>query len=211
MANHVHSVIKIKPSNNEGIAKLKEIVSRLPDNNSTPNFGELFTIEKDDSPSIENIEDYIWSEQNVGPKWCYIDEFEYYNGELKMVCVSAWIPPEIGLTNLLKEVSEVDPKVVTTIMYDDEMPNFWGAYVYQGSEMIDGREDGEEDIAHFFNQDYPEIAKYWNSAEQDWYVDENGNITSDAYKAKEEYEEEIWGWITDKQLETINDIVSELD
>ena len=86
----------------------------------------------------------ILGQQNTlgNSKWCYIQDFdeESFHG------YSAWSEPTPALEWILSQLAPLDPQMITTITYEDEMPNFAGVYVYEGDECIDGYEDESDEI-----------------------------------------------------------------
>ena len=58
------------------------------------NFGDMFVDGKEGSPTYEETNTRNWYNENVGAKWCYIEEYDddYLFGR------SAWSAPEAGFT-----------------------------------------------------------------------------------------------------------------
>jgi hypothetical protein len=162
MANHVNSYIEFVEINDLAKQKWNEMCSRIKCEDTTDIwFGYLFTNE---DISKEMTETYEWTRNNIGPKWCYIDNID----EDGFSTVSAWSAPEIGLEKLLQILEQYDPNMITTFKYEDEMPNFFGCYVYKGSEMIDGREDEDEEIHEMMLNNVDGLITHWNPEEEEF-------------------------------------------
>jgi hypothetical protein len=89
--------------------------------------------------------------------------------------------------------------MITTFQYEDEAPNFFGAYVYIGSEIYDGREDDDEEIRELIEGLHPEIKEHWDEEEEEW-NEEGWDIWHD----------NIWNDINDVQCEVIDAILESI-
>ena len=214
MANHVYSNIHIIPSNEVGMAKLNEIFQRAkdrPEDDGNLWFGYLFVDGKEGSPTAEEVTKYSWTTEHIGPKWCHIEDIDEMDEEIMFRTESAWSPPEMGLVKILEEIEAVDPKVRATITYEDEMPNFIGAYVYEGSELVDGAEDDDEEIRDMIFYRYPNLKEHWDEDNDEWQCDEDGDMTEEAYAAEEEFRDTLYEWIAERQDEIIDETLKYLD
>ena len=134
MANHVNTHVRFEKLNDAGRAKLQELYSRIHAKNDYEWFSDIFGLDK------EVTDLYEWNLQNVGPKWCYFEDRDedYFN------TISAWSFPQAGLEWLFEQIATVDPDFIASVFYQDEMPNFFGIYIYDKNGMIDGCEWGED-------------------------------------------------------------------
>lgn len=199
MANHVSYYVHFREINDAAKERWKEMTSRLESENYEYWFGDLFVDGKEGSPSKEDVRQYSWTTEHIGPKWCYINDFD----EESFQGYSAWSAPEDGLVKILEELEQLDPNIITSITYDDEMPNFVGWYVYKGSEMEDGCEDDEEEIRESVFFAHPHLKEYWDYGNDEWKTDEDGDITEEADAAADEYRDLMYDVINDMQSEGI--------
>jgi hypothetical protein len=204
MANHVNSYIEFHKINNEAKAKLVEMVGRCREQEYGRKwFGDIF-VEGD--LKYEDVEQYSWTTEHIGPKWCYIEDYELDVETPYIVTESAWSAPVEGVARLVVDyLNKYDDKIVWSIKYEDEMPNFIGAYVYENDECLDGTEDDEDEIRYMMFAWLPHLKEQWNEDEDYWKTDEDGDITEEAEKAEDEYREMLFEWISERQEELIND------
>jgi len=176
MANHVHFSVNFHRINDDAKAKLKEMFGRIREDAPHKWFSDMF-VEGD--TTYEMTEKYEWTTANIGPKWSYFEDYDaegepYFNGE------AAWGPPTDGVTKLLKILSEFDPKMITSMTYEDEGPNFVGADVWYGADHYEGIEYDDDEIIEMV-------------------IADSETLTEDSYK-KEEYE-----WVDDESEDTYRD------
>tara|TARA_R110000772_G_scaffold7228_9_gene24790 strand:+ start:7130 stop:7795 length:666 start_codon:yes stop_codon:yes gene_type:complete len=214
MANHVYSNIQITPSNEAGVAKLKEIFQRAkdrPESDGNLWFGYLFVDGKEGSPIEEDVFQYSWTLEHIGPKWCHIEDIDEMDDEIQFRTESAWVQPEKGLVKILEEIEQVDPKVRAKMTYDDEMPNFVGWSVYVGSELEDGSEWDDEEIRDEIFHAYPHLKEYWDEDADEWATDEDGDMTEEANAAVDEYREVMYEVISNRFDDDIDECLKWLD
>lgn len=198
MANHVYSVIDFHVINDEAKARLIEMYNRCEEQDYGRRwFADMFVA---GDITYDDVKQYSWTTENIGPKWCYIEEFD--QDDMTIRTESAWSPPESGVMKLVKELNKLDDKIVWSMRYEDEMPNFIGAYVYTNDEVEDGAEDDDEDIRNMIFHRYPEIAEGWDEDDECWRDDEVGEAK------EEEFREVLYEWICERQDEIIDDTVS---
>jgi hypothetical protein len=178
MANNVNFKVSFEQLNEAATAKLKEMFTRFQDDDC--NFGDMFVDGKAGSPSYEDTNAYNWYNENVGAKWCYIEEYDsdYLFGR------SAWAAPEAGLQWLANQLAKLDEDLIMNVSYEDEGPNFVGWMVFSGDEIWE--EDYQEDD-HFLEivqESYPDVT-----------VD-----------TSEDYEEVLWESIMNWQHKNFNRI-----
>jgi len=177
--------------NDEAKNKLKEYYSKVREDGNYKWFSDIFVSEE---VSYETLEKYDWTLNNIGPKWCYFEDYEddYFTTE------SAWSPPIPGVEMLLTELSKLDPDFYTVIRYEDEFPNFVGAAVYKGDEEIDSRQDEWEEIVEIAEVLYPaELGGKFDYEDMEW---------SDE-KAEDFFREVEWEIINDTMDEFIEDLL----
>jgi hypothetical protein len=188
MANHVNTHVRFEKLSDAGKAKLQELYSRVRTGDGYEWYSDIFGIDRETSSLYE------WNLQNVGPKWCYFED----RGEDYFNTVSAWSFPQAGLEWLFEQIASVDPDFIASVMYEDEMPNFFGVYVYNKDGMIDGCEWGEEgEIEEMMHEMVPSLRELDQEEQSEVYFD----IWSD----------NIWELVHDKQDQVYNDIMSTLN
>lgn len=206
MANHVLAITEFHKINDAAKAKLIEMVGRCREMDYGRRwFGDIF-VEGD--LTYEDVEQYSWTTEHIGPKWCYIEDFD--EDSLSISTESAWSAPEEGMAKLVEELNKVDNHIIWSMRYEDEMPNFIGAYVYENDECYDGAEDDDEDIRNMIFHSYPELKEQWDEEEEYWKTDEDGELTEEAEAAQEEYTELLYEWISTRQDELIHDALDYL-
>ena len=195
MANYVNFTVNFDQINEAATAKLKELYARIRNEESSHAwFSDMF-VEGD--LTYEDTGKYEWTTANIGPKWCYLEEFD----ETYMSGTSAWCYPEEGITMLLEILEEFDPNIITSVTYEDECPNFAGCAVFEGSDQVDGFEDDYDEIRQYVIQDSEHLNEdSWLEDEQEWADDE----------AEDTFNEEIWEFISIRQQEVINSNVEML-
>ena len=192
MANYVNFTVNFDQINEAATAKLKELYARIRNEESSHAwFSDMF-VEGD--LTYEDTGKYEWTTANIGPKWCYLEEFD----ETFMNGTSAWCYPEEGITKLLEILEETDPDIITSVTYEDENPNFVGCSIFEGSVQIDGLEYDYEEIievvigaSEILNEDS------WNSDDGEWVDDE----------AEDVFQEELWETLHISMMEVITPTV----
>ena len=203
MANHVSFYVNFHEINDAAKARWKEMTENLVQENYEYWFGDLWVDGKEGSPTKDEVRKYDWTTDVIGPKWCYIQDFD----EDSFGGYSAWSPPEDGLVKILEELEKFDPNIITSITYDDEMPNFVGWYVYSGSQMEDGCEDDDEEIREAVFDQNPHLREHWDDANDEWQCDEDGDMTEEAYAAEDEYRDCMYEVINEMQATGIDDCI----
>lgn len=171
MANYVSWYLHFIEISEEATKKLKEIQSRVrstDENNYRRWLGDLWVDGKEGSPSYEETEKYDWTLDNIGPKWCYIEEMD----ENSISGQSAWSPPIEGVEWLLEQLG--DENLVSSLTYEDEMPNFIGARVYKGSELVSEEEWNFDSLIEFIINEYSDkLGGKYNFEEHEWADEES--------------------------------------
>jgi len=182
MANNVTFKVSFEQINEAAKKRLKEMYSRFQDNDC--NFGDMFVDGKEGSPTYEETNSRSWYLDNVGSKWCYLEEYDddYFFGR------SAWDAPSNGFHWLAEQLGELDPELLMNVSFEDEGPNFAGWMVFSGEEVWE--EDYIEDH-HFLEivqESYPDVPT----------------------DNSEEYEEVLWESIMNWQHKNFNRIDKEI-
>jgi hypothetical protein len=186
MANYVNTSVRFEKLNDAGKAKLEELYSRIRTDNNYEWFSDIWGLD----PEI--TDKYDWNLQHVGPKWCHFED----RGEDYFTTVSAWSYPDAGLVWLFEQIEQVDPDFIASVFYQDEMPNFFGIYVYNKDGIIDGCEWDDEDITEMMKEENPSLLE----------LDEEEQ--SEVYWSI--WSENIWDLVHDKQDQVYSGIMESL-
>jgi len=195
MANQVQFNITFHQMNDYAKAELSNMFSRFRKGEKW--FADMFVTGNAPSPTYEEVQQYSWTTNHIGPKWCYVEEAnigeDNFNlGDASMSGYSAWDPPKAGLEMILNHLVELDPHMITSMTYDDESLIFVGAYVWAGNECVGGAEDDFEDIIGRMQNSFPELKGKWDADEGAWKDDESETL----------YDENLW--------ETLNEYTSSI-
>jgi len=95
MANHVHYSVNFHQINEQARAKLQELFSRVRTDGNYQWFSDIFV--DGDELTYEQTEQYSWTLENIGPKWCYFEDYSAAEGDVYFNGEAAWSPPEEGL------------------------------------------------------------------------------------------------------------------
>ena len=183
MANHVNTHVRFEKLNEAGLAKLQELYSRiLPEDKGYEWFSDLFGLDK------EITNKYDWNLENIGPKWCYFED----RGEDYFNTISAWSFPQAGLEWMFEQIASADPDFIAAVFYEDEMPNFFGVYLYDKDGMVDGCEWGEDgEITALMEEMCPDLKNHEDG------TDEYSDL----------WYENIWDMVHDKQHQVFSDVM----
>lgn len=193
MANHVHFAVAFHQINDEARIKLKSMFERIREDSPHAWFSDIF-VEGD--LTYEETEKYEWTTANIGPKWCYFEDRVTDENDVYFTGESAWSAPTEGLQKLLGILVEYDPKIITSICYEDEGPNFFGVEIYDGEEMYDGCEYSYEAIIKLVIEDSEQLTEdSYNTETEEWVDDEAEDI----------FNEEMWETISNVQYSLIGE------
>jgi len=118
--------------------------------------------------------------------------------EDSFTAMSAWGPIENFVEWLSVELAKADPDSYVIMEAEDEMPNWFGVWVFRNGEVLDGIEwEWDELMDHMFKL-YPETKEAWDEENQEWDYDHEGYETFDTYM----YEE-----LHDMQQNALEDII----
>lgn len=184
MANHVNSYICIRQISEEGQKVWNDIVSRIQE--SEPLYGEyhLGHLWVDDIDEI----DRSWMCEKVGAKWAYGSDMD----EGGMRIQSAWSACMEFVEEVVRRIAEVDDSILIEYTYEDEMPNFIGAAVFNNEGQLDGEELDDGEIIETLKDKDEELAGLWDE-DEGWWTDDG-----------ELYHELLWDFISDWQAEVIS-------
>jgi hypothetical protein len=197
MPNYVYSNVVFEEMNDAARDKWNSMIKRVRKGDDIAHghmwMGDLWVDGKEGSPTYEQTEQYEWTLDNVGPKWTYFEDIDENGFQTQ----SAWSWPEDGLNWVLNELSECDPNMITTVVFEDEMPNFYGVYVYEGTELVDGFEDDHDELMERIVAQYPELKGKWDEDEGEWADEESEDL----------YREVMWEVMGDSQWDLIQSTI----
>ena len=194
MANHVHFYVQFHQINDEARTKLKEMFGRIREDAPHKWFSDIFVEGEGCDLTYEETEKYEWTTVNIGPKWSYFEDYSAEEGDVYFTGESAWTSPQQGVEMLLGILVEYDPKIITSISYEDEVPNFFGADIYDGEEMFDGIEYDYEETIDLVINDSERLTEE-SYVDEEW-VDE---------EAEDAFQEEMWEVISNTQYSLIGE------
>lgn len=205
MANHVATRFSFDSISEAGVAKVKELFSRVRQEEGSYRHwvGDMWVDGEQGSPSYEDSETYDWTVENVGSKWCYFDEGRLEDLDIAsdtINMVSAWSVPFSAIAWFVEQIAEVDPSVVLRVSYEDEMPNFIGVALYNRDGLYQEEEWDYEEIKEGLHNEYPEMVEHWDSEEEEG--DEEYN---------DMFFENIWEYVNQLQMDTIESFVEDLE
>lgn len=185
MANNVTTNVEFIRINEAGKEKLQELYSHIKQNGGYEWFSNLWNMDEEISST------YDWNVENVGSKWCYFDE----RGDDYFRVISAWSYPESGIRWLVEQIAEADPEVLVRVVYDDEMPNFFGAALYNADGIIDEREWDSEQIQSIMKER----------------MEEHQDLTEGSDEYIDAYYYSLWEMVHETQEELIKEILDSLN
>ena len=142
MANNVYSKIKICEANLDAEHAFIEVFQYIEEQRETGL--EFSHILPDDE-----IIDYEYMDQNIGPRYANITSFMGTEVEI----TSGWISPSIFFEILGEHLSSYDLDIKMTMEYVDEFYNFAGYYTY----FSDGISDHKEESGGWFRKFHENI------------------------------------------------------
>jgi hypothetical protein len=170
MANHVTTTVHFREISEAGKQKLRELYQRAtgaPEDMDQSTFewqvNRMWVDGAEGSPTEDDVDQYNWMIENVGAKWCYMEELE--DDYFRMT--SAWSAPTQGIQWLVDQIAAVDPTVVAAVNYEDEMPNFFGVMLFTKDGLYDAEEWSDSEITEMFHDEVPEALEHWNEEEEE--------------------------------------------
>lgn len=181
MANHVYTNIEVRGINED----TKAFIYGWFDHIKGTFVGDAFhgtTTEGEDKGNEclgvqylyeERTDDYDrqWMFDNVGSKWCNLEDVEIYDDTFTIRTMSAWSYPQEFVEYVVDTLQTQQEGLTVLVNYDDEMPNFYGCEVYVNGLCEDGFQDEEDEIeiglCHYSEKYKELLEKYKESGEED--------------------------------------------
>jgi hypothetical protein len=184
MANHVYFTIHVEGLEDEQFQENVTYETRTGKNYKDEEYTYRELLEIEEQPFMSNVfkefedgqlkDSYNWYCENVGAKWCNIDECEdsYISG------YSAWRQPHELVLNLVEFFAKkYNTEVTASMTYEDEFRNFMGKQYY-GTDKSEGdwysyegdciETDGDK-LVEQFNERFPDIDT--EVEDFDWYAE----------------------------------------
>jgi len=147
-------------------------------------------------PDEEEVETRSWYVDNIGAKWCSIEDLE---GDY-LTTESAWSAPITFVETLVKKLCEKYPGTYATMMYEDEAYNFVGVNIIDDGGIDDYIEyDPEELFEKFLEDNAAELAEANVNLEE---VEDIGQVLFDDNCSDIFYE-----WLSDLQQKNQQELV----
>ena len=184
MANNVYFTIHIEGLEDEQFQEHVKYETRTGKNYNDTEYEYKALLEIEEQPFMSNVfkefeeghlkDSYDWYCENVGAKWCHIEECEYGY----IAGYSAWRQPNELVLNLIDFFAkEYDTEVTASMTYEDEFRNFMGKQYY-GTDKSEGdwysyegdciETDGDK-LVEQFNERFPDIDT--EVEDFDWYAE----------------------------------------
>ena len=160
MANHVYTYIEVESENPKVFEKLNEMFPESDDWKTKS--GGMYLHNK-----LYGEAEYDRSEftEQMGAKWCYIEEMDSDEESFWMSTTSAWYYCEGAIEQLHHILSKIDEKVWVKFTFDDESPSqpLGGGAVYMGElcceqEEFDSPDEDDFDTEELFDE---AMDRYW--------------------------------------------------
>lgn len=203
MANNVQTYVRFVNINEEGKAKLKSLYDRIRTEGGDRWFADMWVAPGGDI-TYEETNSRSWYIENVGPKWCYFDDYE----DDYFTTVSAWGYPEDGIAWVMQQLGKAQPNIVAEVRYQDEMPNFYGGAVFTCDGEFDGFEEDYDEMLEVLKTKVQGLAEEWNEEDQEW-SDEGYDLLQDSmYDHMDEVQDEMLSTPLEHALEEMNSQVA---
>ena len=116
--NNVSFRIKFHNINSAGASLLEKMLLKIRE--KQPMLSDIFT---NDSISYDESSTMKWSMANIGSTSTNLTHYDSSSIE----GISQYAEPDIGVTMLMSELGEVDPKIRVSFEFEDEADSFIGA------------------------------------------------------------------------------------
>jgi hypothetical protein len=190
MANHVYNYISVD-GNDAVLDQFEKLGENFTTEREIKNWeGNPMKItefkpleELDFMPEYDEEDWYNWYCNNVGAKWCNIEEWE--GSYMNLGC--AWSPCREFVEKLTIHLAKTDPNVQVRHQYEDEFRNFIGVVVFEGVDGADilFEELDDAELTELFKEESPEF----DLEVEEW--------TDEAYQA---YDDFVYNWFESQTL-----------
>lgn len=194
MANNVRCSVQFVNIDEAGKEKLESLYNRIRKDENPRWFGDLWVAPGGDI-TYEETNSRSWYTDNIGAKWCYFDDF----GDDYFVTESAWDWPSDGVEWVVTQVAKAQPNIVAEVRYEDEMPNFYGAAVYNADGLYEDFQTDYDEMRLGIMDENEDIAAEWNDEEEE-FSEEGYDLFNDV----------MYDYINDRQDDFFVDITKEV-
>jgi len=182
MANHVRTTVEVEGVNKETLAQVKEWFAFMK---GTRIGKDLFGVEMDEGSSwgdkrynvhnlfADGVAEWDWYTNNVGAKWCHFEEVSFSDDSFYFELQSAWSYPEPLIERINRQLTNLQAEGTKMfITYEDEMPNFVGAQVWEDDVMVDGFECDDEELTEEIRESNPRYGELYDKYMEDELTEE---------------------------------------
>ena len=194
MANEVRTFIEVKSDKNETFKKLQDLFGGA-------DYKEMYETDwlYHRLYGEKEYDRGVYTEE-MGAKWCYVDEVDADEGVFTMTTVSAWYYCEGAIRKIQEILQEVDEEVCVAFTYEDESldPIGGGAcykgelFTYEDSLEYPSYDDYEDEsdydaaLEEMYDNVYTICEELKNEAMVDVYEEVNGYEEIEASQDEEE-------------------------
>ena len=185
MANHVNNHIQVEEISEEGQKVWDSFVERIE---ALPDDGHLTGLFYEaDKEGYWIVPEGVHASEAVGAKWAFARELDfcYINVE------SAWAAVIPLVEHIAQEIGKVDPDVLISLQYEDEMPNFVGVATFNCDGLDTNNDCSHEELREFIFNNNPELGEKWDEDEEDWIEEHRDDAEDEFYMCVWE-EAESW-------------------
>ena len=180
MANHVYNYLMVY-GNDAALAKLAEINSRCDPDQDDASF--LHYNRKNMPDPNEHDYNYEWYLNEVGAKWAIWESSD----KDSITITSAWGGVIPLATAISKEVAEADPNAYITMSCEDEMPNWFGVYVFHSGQLYDMSEWDYDNLVERAKTDFSQLQTEenvdWSEEQEEFFSDVMYEVMQDMQDA----------------------------
>ena len=196
MSEPITTIVRFEQINDNAKSRWLELTKRLEENSKDESssslgmpMGNILFDSHEDSKN--DVLDYKWSDDNLGASWAFVTHFD----EVGLNIESKNEPPLKGIRWLISELTKYDPKILSTIEFED----FWkcnlgsiSLIAQEGCKTFINETFTDEEWIELVDKTYGlELMDKWNSSSCEW---------------EDEDSEDVWN---DKMFEAIGDFRKE--
>ncbi len=196
MSEPITTIVRFEQINHNAKSRWLELTKRMEENSKDessssegiPMGNILFESNEDSKPDVL---DYDWSYENLGASWAFITHFD----EEGLNIESKNEPPLKGIRSLISKLTKYDPKILTTIEFEDFWKGNLGSIsliAQEGCKTFIDETFTDEEWIELVEETYDlELMDKWCSSSCEW---------------EDEESEDVW---RDKMFEAIGDFRKE--
>ena len=184
MSEPTTTIVRFEQINNSAKSRWLELTKRLEENSKDessspegmPMGNILFDSNEDSKPDVL---DYKWSDDNLGASWAFVTHFD----EEGLNIESKNEPPLKGIRSLISELTKYDPKILTTIEFEDFWQGNLGSIsliAQEGCKTFIDETFTDEEWIELVDETYGlELMDKWDSSSCEWEDEESEDVWND--------------------------------